>query len=112
MNKKKKQSRLKHRKNKERIRNLLQASRLKAKPKKAEITQEKEAPIQNMVEEVAKPEAVKKATKPAKKKTASKNTAAKKKTTAKKPVKKAAAKKVLAKKKAAPKKTAAKKKPK
>ena len=110
MNKKKKQSRLKHRKNKERIRNLLQASRLKAKPKKAEITQEKEAPIQNMVEEVAKPEAVKNVATPAKKKTAAKKTAAKKKTTAKKPAKKAAAKKVPAKKKAAPKKPAAKKK--
>ena len=72
MNKKKKQSRLKHRKNKERMRNLLQASRLKAKPKKAEITPEKEAPIQNMVEEVAKPEPVKKAAKPAKQKTAAK----------------------------------------
>ena len=67
MNKKKKQSRLKHRKNKERIRNLLQASRLKAKPKTAEITPEKEAPIQNMVEDAAKPKVVKKAAKPAKK---------------------------------------------
>ena len=45
MNKKKKQSRLKHRKNKERMRNLLLTSRLKAKPKKAAITPEKEAPI-------------------------------------------------------------------
>ena len=100
MNKKKKQSRLKHRKNKERMRNLLQASRLKAKPKKAEITPEKEAPIQNMVEEVAKPEAVKKATKPAKKKTAAKKTAAKKKTTAKKTAKKTTVKKAPTKKKA------------
>ena len=100
MNKKKKQTRLKHRKNKERMRNLLQASRLKAKPKKAEITQEKEAPIQSMVEEVAKPEAVKKASKPAKKKTATKKPAAKK----------VAVKKPPTKKKAAPKKPAAKKK--
>ena len=105
MNKKKKQSRLKHRKNKERMRNLLLTSRLKAKPKKAEITPEKEAPIQNMVEDTAKPKVVKKAAKPEKKKTAAKKTAAKKKTTAKKPAKKAAAKK-----KAAPKKPAAKKK--
>ena len=110
MNKKKKQTRLKHYKNKERMRNLLQASRLKAKPKKAEITPEKEAPIQNMVEEVAKPEAVKNAAKPAKKKTAAKKTAAKKKTTSKKPAKKAAVKKTPTKKKAAPKKPAAKKK--
>ena len=110
MNKKSKQSRLKHRKNKERMRNLLQASRLKAKPKKAAITPEKEAPIQNMVEEVAKPEAVKKAAKPAKKKTAAKKTAAKKKTTAKKPAKKASVKKTSTKKKAAIKKPATKKK--
>ena len=34
MNKKKKASRLKHRKNQERVKNLLRASRLKAKPKK------------------------------------------------------------------------------
>ena len=110
MNKKKKQSRLKHRKNKERMRNLLQVSRLKTKPKKAEITPEKEALIQNMVEEVAKPEAVKKAAKPAKKKTTAKKSAANKKTTAKKPATKAGVKKVPAKKKAAPKKTVAKKK--
>ena len=110
MNKKKKQTRLKHRKNKERMRNLLLTSRLKAKPKKAEITPEKEAPIQNMVEEAAKPEAVKKAAKSAKKKTAANKTAAKKITTAKKPAKKAAAKKVPTKKKAAPKKPVAKKK--
>ena len=110
MNKKKKQSRLKHRKNKERMRNLLQASRLKAKPKKAEITPEKEAPIQNMVEEVAKPEAVKKAATQAKKKTAAKKTTAKKKTTVKKTATKAVVKKTPTKKKTAPKKTVTKKK--
>ena len=110
MNKKKKQTRLKHRKNKERMRSILQASRLKAKPKKTEVSPEKEAPIQNMVEEVTKPEAVKKAAKPAKKKTAAKKTTAKKKTTVKKPDKKSSVKKTPAKKKATPKKPAAKKK--
>ena len=54
MNKKKKQTRLKHRKNKERMRSLLQTSRLKAKPQKVEIPPEKEAPEQTKVEEVAK----------------------------------------------------------
>ena len=79
MNKKKKQTRLKHRKNKERMRSILQVSRLKSKPKKAEIPSEKEAPIKTTVEEAAKPEIVKKEAKPAKKKTAAKKTTAKKK---------------------------------
>ena len=40
MNKKKKTSRLKHRKNQERMKNLIRASRLKAKPKKVEAPKE------------------------------------------------------------------------
>ncbi|MDP6134546.1 MAG: hypothetical protein QF856_08115 [Candidatus Marinimicrobia bacterium] len=93
MNKKKKTSRLKHRKNQERMKNLIRASRLKAKPKKVEAPKEVETVVQ-ATEETIKPTEVKEA--PAKK------PAAKKKAPAKKPAakKKAPAKKPAAKKKA------------
>ena len=64
MNKKKKTSRLKHRKNQERMKNIIRASRLKAKPKKVEVPKEIEPAVQ-AVEEVIKPPTAKKA--PAKK---------------------------------------------
>ena len=64
MNKKKKTSRLKHRKNQERMKNIIRASRLKAKPKKVEAPKEVESVVQ-VTEEVKKPTEVKKA--PAKK---------------------------------------------
>jgi len=96
MNKKKKNSRIKHRKNQERMKKLIQASLLKAKITSAPIIIE------------AKPEVAK----PAARKAPTKNTAAKKKPAAKKaPAKKTAAKKKPAAKKAPAKKTAAKKKP-
>ena len=76
MNKKKKNTRIKHRKNQHRIKKLLQASILKAKPKKT-IT-----PIQMDEEIVAKPiskKTVAKKKKPATKKAPTKKTAPKKK---------------------------------
>ena len=76
MNKKKRTSRLKHRKNQERVKNIIRASRLKAKPKKVEAPKEAETVVQ-VAEEVKKPTEAKKA--PAKK------PAAKKKAPAKKP---------------------------
>jgi hypothetical protein len=114
MNKKKKTSRLKHRKNQARIKNLIRASRLKAKPKKVEAPKEVETVVQ-ATEEAIKPTEVKKspAKKPAaKKKAPAKKPAAKKKAPAKKSAakKKAPAKKPAAKKKAPAKKPAAKKK--
>jgi hypothetical protein len=102
MNKKKKTSRLKHRKNQERMKNIIRASRLKVKPKKVEVPKEIEPAVQ-AVEEVIKPTTAKKA--PAKKATPKKKAVAKKT-----PAKKPAAKKKAAKKKAPAKKTAAKKK--
>ena len=102
MNKKKKTSRLKHRKNQERVKNIIRASRLKAKPKKREVPKETETVVQ-VAEKVKKPAETKKAPtkKPAiKKKTPAKKASAKKKAPAKKstakkkaPVKKAPAKK-------------------
>ncbi len=114
MNKKKKTSRLKHRKNQERVKNIIRASRLKAKPKKVEAPKEAETVVQ-VAEEVNKPTEAKKAPvkKPAaKKKAPAKKPVAKKKAPAKKPAakKKAPAKKPAAKKKAPAKKPAAKKK--
>ena len=109
MNKKKKITRIKHRKNKDRMRKLLQASLLKAKPKKVVSTPKVEAPVETEVKESIET-LVKKA--PAKKTAAKKTTAKKapaKKTAAKKTTaKKTAAKKTIAK-KASAKKTAAKK---
>ena len=102
MNKKKKATRLKHRKNKERMKNIISASRLKAKPKKVDAPKEVESAVQ-ATEEIKKPTAAKKA--PAKK-AATKKKAAAKKTTTKKPV----AKKKAPKKKAPAKKAATKKK--
>ena len=64
MNKKKKTTRLKHRKNKERMKNIISASRLKAKPKKVETPKEVELAVQ-ATEEIKKPTAAKKT--PAKK---------------------------------------------
>ena len=81
MNKKKKTSRLKHRKNQARMKNLIRASRLKAKQKKVETPKEVETVVQ-VVEEIIKPTEVKKspANKPAaKKKAPAKKPAAKKK---------------------------------
>ena len=101
MNKKTKATRLKHRKNKERMKNIISASRLKAKPKKLEAPKEVESAVQ-ATEEIKKPTAAKKA--PAKK-AATKKKAAAKKTTTKKPV----AKKKAPKKKAPAKKAVAKK---
>jgi len=69
MNKKKKTSRLKHRKNQERMKNLIRASRLKAKPKKVEAPKEVETVVQ-VAEEVINPIESKKA--PAKKPAAKK----------------------------------------
>ena len=64
MNKKTKVTRLKHRKNKERMKNIISASRLKAKPKKVEAPKAVESAVQ-ATEEIKKPTAAKKA--PAKK---------------------------------------------
>ena len=97
MNKKKKTTRIKHRKNRERMKELIRASRLKAKPKKVEVPKQIETDNQ-VVEEIKAP-----TKKPAaKKKAPAKKTAAKKKAPAKKPAakKKAPAKKPAAKKKA------------
>ena len=93
MNKKKRTSRLKHRKNQERVKNIIRASRLKAKPKKVVEAPEEAETVVQVAEEVKKPTEAKKA--PAKK------PAAKKKAPAKKPAakKKAPAKKPAAKKK-------------
>ena len=80
MNKKKKNSRIKHRKNQERMKKLLQTSMLKAKPKKTSTPTVVEAKSEEVI--------------PIVKKTPAKKTAAKKKPAAKKaPAKKAAAKK-------------------
>ena len=100
MNKKKKNSRIKHRKNQERMKKLLQASMLKAKPKKISATIIDETKL-----EVSQPVAKKApAKKPAAKKAPAKKPAAKKA-----PAKKTAAKKKPAAKKAPTKKTATKK---
>ena len=64
MNKKKKATRLKHRKNKERMKNIISASRLKAKPKKVEAPKAVESAVQ-ATEEIKKPTVAKKT--PAKK---------------------------------------------
>ena len=79
MNKKKKTTRIKHRKNKERIRKILQTSLLKAKPKKVITTPKVEVPVDTAVK--------------AAKKIPAKQTAAKKTVAKKKPAKKTAAKK-------------------
>ena len=67
MNKKKKITQIKHRKNKDRIRKLLQASLLKAKPKKVVSTPKVEAPVETEVKAAIEP-IIKKT--PAKKKAA------------------------------------------
>ena len=98
MNKKKKTSRLKHRKNQERVKNIIRASRLKAKPKKMVTPKEVESVVQ-VAEEVKKPTEAKKA--PAKKPEAKKKAPTKKSAVKKKaPAKKASTKKAPAKKKA------------
>ena len=84
MNKKKKTTRIKHRKNKDRMRKQLQASLLKAKPKKVVSTPRVEAQVETEV---------KVATQPIIKKVPAKKTAAKKTTAKKAPAKKTAAKK-------------------
>ena len=99
MNKKKKASRLKHRKNQERVKNLLRASRLKARPKK--IVKPKDEAVDILsTEESTKKTTTKKtaAKKTAAKKTAAKKTTAKKTTTKKTAVKKTTTKKTAAKK--------------
>ena len=60
MNKKKRSSRLKHRKNQERVKNIIRASRLKAKPKKVEAPKEAETVVQ-VAEEFKKPTEAKQA---------------------------------------------------
>ena len=96
MNKKKKISRLKHRKNRERMKSLIRLSRLNAKPKKIatsvsiEIEAEPQATTKEEIKQVANKTAAIKA--PAKKPTA------KKATVKKKPTKKSAAKKTTKKK--------------
>ena len=70
MNKKKKITRIKHRKNKDRMRKLLQASLLKAKPKKVVSTARVEVQVETEVKAATQP-IVKKA--PAKKTAAKKN---------------------------------------
>ena len=84
MNKKKKITRLKHRKNKNRMRKLIQTSLLKAKPKKV-ITIPK---VENQLETE-----VKTATDPIVQKTPEKKTVAKKTSAKKAPAKKTVAKK-------------------
>ena len=79
MNKKKKTTRIKHRKNKERIRKILQTSLLKAKPKKVITTPKVAAPVETEVKAAKKAPAKKTAAKkPAAKKAPAKKTAAKK----------------------------------
>ena len=102
MNKKKKATRLKHRKNKERMKNIISVSRLKTKPKKVDAPKEVESAVQ-ATEEIKKPTVAKK--------TPAKKAAAKKKAVAKKTItKKTVAKKKAPKKKAPAKKAATKKK--
>ena len=101
MNKKKKASRLKHRKNRERMKNLIRVSQLKAKPKKVAVLEEIETDAPITAETVKIPAAKK----TPKKSTTKKTTA--KKTTAKKTPKKSTTKKTTAK-KSAKKKTATK----
>ena len=105
MNKKKKTTRLKHRKNRERMKNLIQVSQLKAKPLKVSAPKEIEANPQTTEKEIKIP-AVKKASskKPAVKKTPDKKSTAKKSVPKKKPAKKKLAKKTTAKKQATKKK--------
>ena len=74
MNKKKKTTRIKHRKNKERIRKILQASLLKANPKKVITTPKVKAPVETEVKAATEPTLKKTNTK----KTPTKKTAAKK----------------------------------
>ena len=102
MNKKKKTTRLKHRKNRERIKNLIRTSQLKARPKKVKVAKEIEAAPPNTLGEVKKKVAMKSSTKKATKKTT------KKTTTNKQASKKISAEKLAAKKKSV-KKTIAKK---
>ena len=71
MNKKKKITQIKHRKNKDRMRKLLQVSLLKAKPKNIVSTPKVEAPVETEVKTATEP-IVKKA--PAKKTAAKKTT--------------------------------------
>ena len=104
MNKKKKTTRIKHRKNKERMKNILQASLRKAKPKKAASTPKAEA-IQETKVKVVKNIAAKKTTakkaptkKPANNKTTTKKTPLKKTKTKKAPLKKTKTKKTTVKK--------------
>ena len=92
MNKKKKNTRVKHRKNKARIRNLIQVSLSKAKPKKiiqaTKVTQNEKNDDQNLQKNAV----TKKTTA---KKTVSKKTTAKKSTTKKTTAKKSTTKKTV-----------------
>ena len=79
MNKKKKTTRIKHRKSKDRMRKLLQASLRKAKPKKVVSTPKVEAPVETEVKAATEPTLMKTtAKKAAVKKTAAKKPAPKK----------------------------------
>ena len=77
MNKKKKTTRIKHRKNKDRMKKHLQTSLLKAKPKKVITTPKVEAPVETEVK-AATEHTIKKpaAKKPGAKKAPAKKTAA------------------------------------
>ena len=55
MNKKKKTTRIKHRKNKDRMRKLIQASLLKTKPKKVVSTPKVEAQVETAVKAATEP---------------------------------------------------------
>ena len=111
MNKKKKTTRLKHRKNQNRMKNLIRASRLKAKPKKVSVPEEIKATPQITAEELKKPVAKKAAVEMAPtKEPTTKKAPAKKKPTKKAAIKKAPAKKSTAKKSPAKKKPTVKKK--
>ena len=96
MNKKKKITRIKHRKNKDRIKKLLQTSLLKAKPKQVILTPKIEVPVETEVNA---------ATEPIIKKTPEKKKATKRTTTKKAPAKKKTTKKITTKKAPAKKKT-------
>ena len=89
MNKKKKTTQIKHRKNRMRMKKLIQASRLKAKPKKVSVPQEIEIGPPKTAKEVTKPVANKASTK----KVIENKSIIKKAPAKKKPAKKASVKK-------------------
>ena len=113
MNKKKKVTRLKHRKNRERIKNLIRTSQLKTRPKKVTVPKEIETTLQKNVAEarrqVEKESTTKKTTIKKTKKAVTKKQVSKEKSAKKTTTKKITGKKVPAK-KPSPKKTGPNKK--